>query len=263
MSSGAGTEALIEPPNAPSREELLALIKSFPWWYHRIYLGHGVYTLDTPAYHEGVWERFKATLPASLRGAAVLDIGCNAGFFSMQLKLRGAGRVVGVESVEDFVRQAELCRRIWNLDIEYRRMDAHQIDTLQERFDLVIFAGILYHLKNPLHVLEAVGRVCQDALVIETEIIPEDPRNCIYVRQGPYQNLQLTACQKGFMKFIESNELNSDDSNWWVPDTECVLGMLRVAGFKYFSPPVYLIEGRMMLVASKKSDSILDLQALR
>ncbi len=255
---------IVEPPNPPSRDELVALVKSFSWWYQRIYLGRGVYTLDEPAHHEGLW-RWLATrvFPADLKGMSVLDIGCNAGYFSIQAKRCGAGRVVGIDPVEDYLRQAEACRRIWGLDIEYLAMDAHQIDRIQDPFDIVIFTGILYHLKNPLHVLEAIGRICQDAVVVESEVMAEQPGNVAYVRQGPPGQVRVTQCRKGIMKFIEGEELNADGGNWWIPDTECVLGMLRTAGFQYFSAPYYPSEGRLLLVASKKRESILDLRALR
>jgi tRNA (mo5U34)-methyltransferase len=217
----------------------------------------------TPAHHEGVWQRLEPILTEKVQGASVLDVGSNAGYFSMQLKRAGAGKVVGLERKGEYIRQAEMCRQIWGLDIENRTVDVEDLDIIQEEFDLVIFAGILYHLKNPLKALETVGRICQDAVVIETEVISEDPRNCVYVRQGPLGQVHVTACRTGLMKFLEADELNSDGSNWWVPDTECVLGMLRTAGFRYFSAPYYLQENRLLLVASKKNDSILDFQALK
>jgi tRNA (mo5U34)-methyltransferase len=252
-----------EPPNAPNRDELLALVRSFPYWYQRIYLGHGVYTLPDPAYHEGVWARLEPAFPSDFRGAAVLDVGTNAGFFALQAKARNAGRVVGLESVDEYLRQAELCRRIWNADIQYLPLDAHQASSLREQFDVVIFTGILYHLKNPLQVLEDVGRICRDAIVVETEVIVDDPANRVSVRQGPFNRTEVTACTKGMMKFIESDELNGDGSNWWVPDVECVLGMLRTAGFRYFSAPCLLSPSRLLLLASKRADSVLNLHALR
>ncbi len=255
----------LEPPNASSREELTALVKSFPYWYQRIYLGHGVYTLETHggrAHHETVWQRLLPALPVDLQGASVLDVGCNAGFFCIETKLRGAGRVLGIESWGDFVKQAERIGQIWNLDTEYRQLDADDIPGIQENFDLVVFTGILYHLKNPLHVLEALGRICQDAILVETEILPENPANCVHVRLGPPGAVRLTPARKGMMKFIEADELNGDGTNWWVPDTECVMAMLRVAGFKFFSKPVYVNESRLVIIASKKSDSILNLRAL-
>ncbi len=246
----------IEPPKPPSREESEAFINAQAFWYHRIYLGNGVYTM-LPTTADRVWALLKPTLPVDLHGATMLDVGCNAGFFAILAKLRGAGRILGVEAVDLFLKQAEFIRNVWQLDIEYRSMDAHRIQSLDEQFDLVMFAGILYHLKNPLQVLEEVGRCCRDAVVVETEVIPEDPRNLLVARVGRSGNVELAPMTSGFMKFYERDELNDDSSNWWVPDAECLLGMLRVAGFRYFSRIVYYLPGRALLIATKKEDSLL------
>ena len=250
-----------EPPNPPSREDAEAFVKAQPFWYHRIYLGNGIYTMPV-TFPDRVWAYLKPIFPADLNGASMLDVGCNAGFFSILAKLRGAGRVVGVESVDFFFNQAEYIRQIWQLDIEYRLMDAHDVGQIHEQFDLVMFAGILYHLKNPLLVLEEAGRRCRDAIVVETEVIPEDPRNRVVARIGPRGKAALQPTTKGFMKFYERDELNEDGSNWWAPDTECLLGMLRVASFKYFSRPIYHQPGRVLLIAAKNETSLLNWQAL-
>ena len=250
-----------EPPNPPSLEEAEAFIKKQPFWYHRIYLGNGLYTMP-PTFPDRVWALIKPTFPADLKGASMLDVGSNAGFFSILAKLRGAGRVLGVESLDFFVEQAEYIRAIWQMDIENRLMDAHDIRLIDETFDLVMFAGILYHLKNPLQVLEDIGQRCRDAVVVETEVIPEDPRNLVIARVGKRGRAQLTPTTRGFMKFYESDELNEDGSNWWAPDTECLLGMLRVAGFKYFSRPIYHTPGRILLIAAKHEQSRLDWKKL-
>lgn len=251
----------VEPPNPPSRDEAEAFVQAQPFWYHRIYLGHGIYTMPV-TFPDRVWAYLKPIFPADLLGASMLDVGCNAGFFSILAKLRGAGRTLGVESVDFFFNQAEYIRQIWQLDIEYRLMDAHDIGQIDEQFDLIMFAGVLYHLKNPLLVLEEVGRRCRDAIVVETEVIPEDPRNRVVARIGPRGKAALQPTTKGFMKFYERDELNEDGSNWWAPDTECLLGMLRVAGFKYFSRPIYHQPGRVLLIAAKSETSLLNWQAL-
>lgn len=253
-----------EPPRAPSREEAEAFVKAQAFWYHRIYLGNGVYTMPDTAYHELVWQRFRPAFPANLRGASVLDVGSNAGFFSLQAKLLGAGRVLGIELIDMYLQQADTIKHWWGFDdIENRAGDAQAIDRLEEKFDLVVFAGILYHLKNPLYVLEQVGRVCADAVLIETECIPADPRNVVVVRQGPRGRAKPTPVRGGFMKLIEADELDGDGSNWWVPDAECVMGMLRIAGFTQFSTPVYQTPNRLVLAASKQRESRLDLSAIR
>ena len=238
----------------------LAWVKSFKFWYHRIYLGNGVYTIEGhAAHHELVWQHFETALPPSFNGLSVLDVGANAGYFALQSKFRGARRVVGTEFEQLFFDQALTIREVWGVDIDYRLLDAHDVASLKESFDLIVFAGILYHLKHPLFVLETLGRMCTDAILLETEFIPSDPRNCVVVRQGQPATLQQT--QSGMMKFIERNELNGDDTNWWVPDEECVRGMLRTAGFNHISRAVVMHESRLLLVASKKPDSLLDLPA--
>ncbi len=251
-----------EPPPGRTVEERREVVRSNGWWYHRIYLGDGVWTVNEPTPHERVWRGVRRTLPGDLRGASVLDVGCNAGAFSLQLKLRGAGRVVGLEPVEGFRRQAEACRDLWGLDIVYRDLDAHQLDQCEETFDLVVFAGLFYHLKNPLAVVEQIGRLCRDAVVVETEVIPEDPGNRVYARQGRRNDVTLHECHQGLMKFVPGLELNDDPTNWWIPDTTCVLDMLRLAGFAHFSAPWYVEPWRLVLIASKRAESRLDLRAL-
>ena len=251
----------VEPPNPPTREEAEAFIKSQPYWYHRMYLGNGIYTFP-PTLAGRVWAMIKPVFPSDLKGASMLDVGCNAGYFSILAKLQGAGRVLGIESIDFFAEQAEYIRKVWEMNIEYRLMDAHEIHKIDEQFDLVMFTGILYHLKNPLQVLEDVGERCRDAIIVETEIIPENPRNMLIARTGPLGKAKLSVTTKGFMKFHERDELNGDSSNWWVPDTECLLGMLRVAGFQYFSRVIYHTQGRALLIATKNEQSLLDWQKL-
>ena len=99
------------------------------------------------------------------------------------------------------------------MDIEYRFIDTHNIGQIDEEFDLMMFAGVLYHRKNPLLVLEEIGRRCRDAVIIESEVIPKDPRNLLMARLGPLGDIKLTPTTIGFMKFYERDELNGDMSN--------------------------------------------------
>jgi 2-polyprenyl-3-methyl-5-hydroxy-6-metoxy-1,4-benzoquinol methylase len=137
----------MEPPNPPTREEAEAFIKAQPFWYHRMYLGNGIYTMP-PTMADQMWARIKPTFPTDLKGASMLDVGSNAGYFSILAKLQGAGRILGVESIDFYLEQAEYIRKIWQMDIENRLMDAHEIGKIDEQFDLVVFTVILYHLKT-------------------------------------------------------------------------------------------------------------------
>lgn len=252
----------VEPPNPRSKTETEAFLKKFQYWYQRIYLGNSVYSWS-PTFHENVWNHVQPAFPDSLKGKNVLDVGANAGFFSISASRLGAEKVIALEIIPEYIEQGEFCSSVWNANVEYRSVDIDEIEKLDTRFDVIIFLAILYHLKNPLKTLETVGKVCSDAIVLETEVVPPDERNAIYARWGRRGVTPITRLNTGFMKFIESDELNDDPSNWWIPDIEALMGMMRVAGFKYFSEPIYHTEGRVILVASKKPDSAFKLAELR
>ena len=99
----------------------------------------------------------------------MLDIGCNAGFYSLEMKRRGARRVLGIDTDERYLAQAHLAAEISELEIEFRRMSVWEIATLGERFDLVIFMGVFYHLRHPLLALDLIHEhVAKDRLLFQS-----------------------------------------------------------------------------------------------
>ena len=88
-------------------------------WFHNMELG-GVRTApehflgDYPACK---WQRFQHAIPADLRGKTVLDIGCNAGFYSMEMKRRGADRVLAIDFDEDYLAQVRFAAEVQGLDV--------------------------------------------------------------------------------------------------------------------------------------------------
>lgn len=80
-------------------------------------------------------------------------------------------------------------------------------------FDIVLFAGVLYHLRHPFQALEQVARLASKTLIVETHLDAQD-------------------LNRPAMIFYPGKELNGDRSNWWGPNCECVLAMLRDIGFK-------------------------------
>ena len=92
-------------------ETLRGEVSALAPWFHNIDLGHGVHT--APEHFLGDYPRFKYArfadaLPADLTGKTVLDIGCNAGFYSVEMAKRGAARVLGIDSDDRYLRQARL-----------------------------------------------------------------------------------------------------------------------------------------------------------
>ena len=106
-------------------QEIAAKIKRFKRWYHNIDL-HGVLTNPTnPSYPEVRWQLIKPYVPQDLTGKTVLDVGCNAGYFSIKMKQRGAS-VVGVDWYNEGIEQARFVADVLALDIEYKRQNIYQ-----------------------------------------------------------------------------------------------------------------------------------------
>jgi methyltransferase (TIGR04290 family) len=117
------------------------------------------------------WQNFAQAVPADLRGKSVLDIGCNAGFYSLEMKRRGAAHVVGVDSDESYLAQARFAAQVLGFDVEYRELDVYDVAKLGRRFDLVLFMGVLYHLRHPLLALDLLWEhVVGETLVLQTLI---------------------------------------------------------------------------------------------
>ncbi len=115
------------------------------------------------------WSRFRHVVPEDLRGMTVLDIGCNAGFYSMEMKSRGADRVLGIDWDEDYLNQARFAADVCGVDVEFRKLSVWDVAQLHEKFDLVIFMGVLYHLRHPLLALDLIHEhVAKDLLLFQS-----------------------------------------------------------------------------------------------
>src|SRR5215218_1059684 len=133
-----------EPPPATSRwtreqiEQRVRELAGEMGWFHNLDL-QGVRTApdhflgDYPAMK---FRGFAHALPADLRGKSVLDIGCNGGFYSIEMKRRGAARVVGLDADERYLRQARFAAEVSGFpDIEFRVSDVYDVASVGERFD--------------------------------------------------------------------------------------------------------------------------------
>ena len=208
-------------------------------WFHNINLC-GVATApehflgDYPAVK---WRRFAHTLPADLRGKTVLDIGCNGGFYSIEMKRRGAARVLAIDIDEDYLRQARFAAQVVGLDIEFARLSVYDVAALDERFDVVLFLGVLYHLRHPLLALDLIrDHVVRDLFVCQS-MQRGDPAEERFAEDYPFWETAIFE-SRGFprMAFIE-HRYAGDCTNWWIPNRACTAAMLRSAGFAIDSNP--------------------------
>src|SRR3954449_7913904 len=218
---------------ALSQEQIRAQIEKLGPWFHNLDL-NGVHTApehflgDYPAVK---WQRFSEALPQDLRDKSVLDIGCNAGFYSMEMKRRGAARVLGVDSDEDYLRQARFAADVNGLDIEFRKLSVYDVGALGETFDVVIFMGVLYHLRHPLLALDLIHEhVADDLLIFQS--MQRGSRQVMPVEEDYDFNDTEHFFESGYPKlhFVE-RQYAHDWTNWWIPNRACAEAMLRAAGF--------------------------------
>lgn len=229
--------------------ELEREIRALDPWFHNFELG-GVQT--APEHFLGDYprvnfRRFAAALPADLRGKTVLDVGCNAGFYAFEMKRRGAARVVAIDTSPRYLAQARLAARVLGLEIELRELDVYRVADLGERFDLVVFMGVLYHLRHPLLALDllhehAVG----DLLLFQSMQRGPDTVAPVAPDYGFDETAVFDRPGHPAMYFVE-HSYAGDWTNWWIPNRACVEAMLRSAGFAIESHPqreVYLCRRR-------------------
>src|SRR5215218_2643186 len=137
-------------------EEIRRRVEELGDWFHNLDLG-GVKTAPNHFlgdYPETKWQEFAAAIPDDLTGKTVLDVGCNAGFYSIQMKKRGADRVVAIDTDDKYLAQARFAAEVNGAEIEFRNLSVYRVGELKEQFDLVLFMGVLYHLRHPLLALD-------------------------------------------------------------------------------------------------------------
>lgn len=180
---------------------------------------------------------FAQALPADLTGKSVLDIGCNAGFYSLEMKRRGADRVLGVDFDERYLAQARFAAEVRGVDIEFRQLSVYDVGSLGEKFDLVIFMGVLYHLRHPLLALDLIHQhVAKDLMLFQSmqrgsKDAMEVDGDYDFWREEMFERPDFPA-----MYFIE-HKYAGDPTNWWIPNRACSEAMLRSAGFDIIAHP--------------------------
>ncbi len=228
-------------------------------WFHSIALGGGDVTEGVKSPEQLRLELTKLELPEDLSGQSVLDIGAWDGYFSFEMERRGA-RVVALDNdawaINHAAREAyhqqmrangqtprppEEVPHLWDLDalpgrrgFDYARARLHSrvepvvgdfmtmdLEALGV-FDLVLFLGVLYHLKDPFLGLRRLRSVTAEHAVIET--------SCLVL---PGQE------HRALWQFFEATELDADPTNWWTPNLEGLVTMCRAAGFAKVTPTRY------------------------
>jgi tRNA (mo5U34)-methyltransferase len=196
-----------QPPFPPEKPP-----EGIDWW-HQLELPGG-YVTPGPDVSADKLEQLR--LP-SFAGKTVLDIGAWDGYFSFAAERLGASRVLAADSWAwqrprgkegfEFARRA-LGSSVEDIEIEVLDISPETVG----QFDVVLFLGVLYHMRHPLLALERVASVTQELLVMETLV-------------------DLTFLRTPAAAFYPWSMLR-DHSNWWGPNRPAVEGMLRTVGFE-------------------------------
>ncbi len=183
-------------------------------WWHSFELPDGrvipgVNTL------EGLRERIgRFPIPADLTGNRVLDIGTWDGWFAFEMEKRGA-EVVAVDNWDN-PRFREM-HAVYNSRVEYRILDMYELTPERVgRFNIVLFMGVLYHLKHPLLALELVCDLTRELACVDSFILRDE--------------------QRPVMAFFENDEMGGQEDNWCGPSLPCLIAMCRTAGFARAEP---------------------------
>jgi tRNA (mo5U34)-methyltransferase len=187
-------------------------------------------------YPDAYFRRFAHAFP-DLTGWSVLEIGCNAGFYAFEMKRRGAEHVVAIDSEPLYLRQARLMADRLGLDVEFHERSVYDVGGLGQRFDLVLFMGVLYHLRYPLLALDLLRQhVVRRRLVFQSMLRGS-------TTQLPWASDYAFGDRTPFddpawprLHFVE-RRYAGDESNWWIPNTACAEAMLRSAGFTVTDRP--------------------------
>jgi tRNA (mo5U34)-methyltransferase len=220
-------------------EQIRGRVRELGDWFHNIDLG-GVQTAPhhfLGDYPRIKWQLFAHAIPADLSGRTVLDVGCNAGFYSIEMKRRGADYVLGIDSDRRYLAQAAFAAEVAGADIHFREMSVYQLPTLGMRFDLVLFMGVLYHLRHPLLALDILHEHAVGDLLVFQSMLRGSASVAPVARDYPFEardHFDDPAYPR--MHFIE-HKYARDPTNWWVPNRACAEAMLRSAGFTILDRP--------------------------
>ncbi len=153
------------------------------------------------------------------------------------MKRRGAQRVVGIDSDERYLAQARFDAEVLGVEIEFQKMSVYEVASLGEKFDIVIFMGVLYHLRHPLLALDLLyENVVKDVFIFQIMLRGSDKERKL---KSDYHFWKKEIFERPYfpqLYFIE-HRYAQDPTNWWIPNRACMEAMLRSSGFEITAHP--------------------------
>lgn len=223
-----------------TKKEIQVAIEALKPWFHNLHLPGGLQTApdhwlgDFPMFK---WKEIAGFIPEDLSGWKVLDVGCNAGFYSFELAKRGAD-VLGIDVDSHYLKQAQWAAEQQGLEkkTRFKQMQVYDLAREKETFDLIWFMGVLYHLRYPLLALDVLAEKNTDMMIFQTLSMPGETveENTCDRQINDRQDLLKEGWPK--MAFIE-HKFAGDPTNWWLPNHAGIEALLRSCGYKITGRP--------------------------
>jgi tRNA (mo5U34)-methyltransferase len=203
-------------------------IASVPFWYHRIALKPG---LVTPGINDSQAVLELLELPQHCSGARVLDIGARDGFFSFELERRGA-EVLAIDYMPPDRTGCMVAKEILGSNVTYKVANVYDLDPGDYgTFDIVLFLGVLYHLRNPMLALDKIWQICRGRLWVESQVIDNAFLDMETMQMKKLSTLHPSLSTIPLMQFYPGKSLSNDASNYWAPNMACLKAMLEESNF--------------------------------
>ena len=170
-------------------------------FFHTIQLGDGVETPGHP-----LWKHEKLLLETiasqDLKCKRVLDIGCANGLFSFEAEKHGATDILAVDHTEEQLKpMRDLLIPYLESKIKVLRKNLLDLSSSEiGRFDIIIFPGVLYHLRYPFWSLKVVRDLMVEdgLLILETAVFIDDNKHamlwCPSPEDSPYKGRGANSC---------------------------------------------------------------------
>lgn len=204
------------------------LFEDIVWW-QKWEIAPGIFT---PGRNSVDFILSMVDLPKDLSGKRVLDIGTWNGCFSFEAERRGAAEVLAIGPESPIATGFLKLKQHLNSRVEYKPGTIYHLRPDEiGLFDIVLCFGVFYHLRYPMIGLDNLRLICKETLFLETHII----ENCVFnPKKNKYSKLQELSKELidiPLLQFYRANEINNDDSNWFGPNNEAMIQMLKSAGF--------------------------------
>jgi SAM-dependent methyltransferase len=181
-----------------SEPELQAAVDRYAPWYHTVRLTERVTTRGNDGYVPIVNMTLEMLGTLNLRGKRVLDIGCRDGAMCFAAERAGACEVMGIDN-DLSTGAVELLIPYFQSRVRMQQLNLYALTPEAfGTFDVVIAAGLLYHLRYPMWGLKLIRDVLAPAglLVLETAVLVDDNARallfCPVGAESPYEPSSCT-----------------------------------------------------------------------